>query len=112
MESSFFLLSHSKDIVQADLFSSLLNQKAVRIKQEDEGKDGHDHHTKSKDTPHTVRSRHLSDTGVVHDHVHVKKHHDGDDARKQKRDIGPLIFFQIGKGKPDVNRFKHTAHLP
>ena len=47
----------------------------------------------------------------VHDDRHIEKQHDRDDAGYKKRKIRPFVFLQVGECKPNVNRFKHAAHL-
>src|SRR5699024_9519524 len=104
-------LSHSENIMKADLFSALLDQEAVCVEKKYTREDCNNDCTKSENASHAARPRHFFNSGIVHDDRHIEKQHDRDDAGYQKRKIRPFVFLQVGECKPDVNRFKHAAHL-
>ena len=101
-------LPHAQDIVDRDLLLPPPDEKAVCVKQEDEGKKGHHRYGEEEDCGHIP----VSDAVIPGQSIHHVVHHDREHGRQHEGNIGLPVVLYIGNRQLCVDPAAHLFSPP
>ena len=104
-------LFHAEDVVDGKLALALLGEGAVRIKEDDGGKQRHDEHAETEHLTDAAAVLHLTEIGIAREREHDAKQRHDHDAGQQIRQVEPAVFLQIRRRQTRVE-ITHGAHRP
>lgn len=103
---------HSKDIKKSDFLLSPFDQKAVRIKEEQDRKQGYDNTPQGQYHPHIVPAVYVIKFRVVCQGQKYIKHHYRANAGQYIRHIGLRIFSDILHSQFYIKQSAHSLSPP
>ena len=104
-------LAHAQDVVEAQLFFSLLHQKAVDVQQQNGGQDARHEHADLHHHHHIGEAPHVQHAGVGAQGGHDVK---GGGESRQRQQIGDeeaVVLPHTPGGQLGVKSVTHVSHL-